>query len=178
MPGAPEPSRDGRPDLAHDAISRTPTSHRGAGREPAPQVEAVRIPRIPETARGLAKSLRDDGPQRVRIEVHPPELGRCELELSMREGAVRAVIVADRPETAAAMRSAEAQVREALARQDLQMAEFDVREGGAGDARHAPQDRPEARQAPLPRMLRRERLARDVWRPAVTSAARRVNLVA
>ncbi|MGD9498099.1 MAG: flagellar hook-length control protein FliK [Armatimonadota bacterium] len=70
--------------------------------------------------------------QRVRIEVDPPELGRCELELTLREGAVRAVLIAERPETVVVLRQAEGQVRAALAEQDLRMAQFDVRQGAGG----------------------------------------------
>ncbi|MGC9319821.1 MAG: flagellar hook-length control protein FliK [Armatimonadota bacterium] len=183
--GAADASEDVRSDPARDGISRRLWFRHDAGSQPAfdevggwkptTGVEAVRVLDPP---RGLLESLRDGAQERLHIELSPPELGRCELELTVRDGAVLAVIVAERPETVAAMRSAESQVREALAGHDLQMAEFDVREGGAGDARHAPPDRTEGRQAPLPRLLLEGLPARNVWRPPVGGAARRVDLVA
>ncbi len=89
-----------------------------------PEPARVHVPRV------RSESLRIGETQRLTIEVDPPELGRCELELTLIDERVRAVIVVERPETVAAMRSAEAQVREALAGQQLEVAQFDVHQGG------------------------------------------------
>lgn len=91
-----------------------------------PEPARVHLPRV------RSESLRFGETQRLTIEVDPPELGRCELELTLIDERVRAVIVVERPETVAAMRSAEAQVREALAGQQLEVAQFDVHQGGGG----------------------------------------------
>ncbi|MBD3293058.1 MAG: hypothetical protein GF393_09050, partial [Armatimonadia bacterium] len=74
--------------------------------------------------------LRFEQPQRLTVEVAPPELGRCELELSLHEGRVRATLIAERPETAVALRAVEGQVREQLAARELQVTQFDVRHSG------------------------------------------------
>ncbi len=71
-----------------------------------------------------------DYTQRLVVEVDPPELGPCALELRMREGELSAVVLAERPETVAALRSAEPQVRAQLAEQGLEVTQFDVRAGG------------------------------------------------
>ncbi len=121
---------------------------------------------ISEPVRVAAGELNAQQPMRLVVEVDPPELGRCELELSMHEGRVRAVLIAERPDTVAALRSVEGQVREQLAGRALQIAEFDVRQGpshggqenpwgeGAreGARESAPQPRP--MHAPVPRMAR------------------------
>lgn len=105
---------------------------------------------IPETARAPLAELAPNRPQRLTLEVDPPELGRCELELSLREGRIHATVIAERPETVIALRAVEGQVREQLATRDLHVAEFDVRAGtqaatgqsaeqggGGGDSRGA-----------------------------------------
>jgi flagellar hook-length control protein FliK len=116
VPPAPQHAETGGPALARDA-----------------QGPAVRI-RGP--LRLQASEHRMDAPERLVVELDPPELGRCELELSLHEGRVRAVLVAERPETVAALRSVEGQVREQLAARELQVAEFDVRQGAGQEQRH------------------------------------------
>jgi len=120
-----------------------------------------------------------DGARHVRIEVDPPELGRCELELSVRDGTVRAVIIAERPETVATLRQVEGQVRAALADQDVRVAEFDVRHGGGDGGQGTPHGPMDRRPPPMaPRMARAPEPAPR--RPAVNAPGptRRVDLVA
>ncbi len=89
------------------------------------QVRPVVTVRGPERAAPI--ELTAERPQRLTLEVDPPELGRCELELSLHEGRVRATVIADRPETVLALRAVEGQVREQLGARELQVTEFDVR---------------------------------------------------
>jgi flagellar hook-length control protein FliK len=99
--------------------------------EPAAAVFTIREP-----ARISPVELAAGRTQRLVVEVDPPELGRCELQLSLREGQVRATLIAERPETAMTLRAVESQVREQLAGQNLQVAEFDVRFTARGGADH------------------------------------------
>ncbi len=138
---APRPADGARaPTRPVDTIAGTaPSAHIAPTHPPADgaastrPVAHVHIPRIAELP------VRD-GVRHVRIEVDPPELGRCELELSVRDGTVRAVVIAERPETVAALRQAEGQVRATLAEQDVRIAQFDVRHGGGGAGQGAPRE--------------------------------------
>ncbi|GEM_PF-5094744 len=112
---APQHTENGRPPFTHDAGHAAVT---------------IRGP-----LRLHASEQRIDAPERLVVEVDPPELGRCELELSLHEGRVRAVLVAERPETVEALRSVEGQVREQLAARELQVATFDVRHGPGQEQR-------------------------------------------
>jgi flagellar hook-length control protein FliK len=82
-----------------------------------------------DAARLSPEVLSSGRTQRLVLDVDPPHLGPCELELTMRDGEVRATILAHRSETAAAMRSVEDQVRVQLARKGLDVTQFDVRGG-------------------------------------------------
>jgi len=148
------------PDAPVDAASPT---------RPVAQVHIPRIADLPPR----------EGVRHVRIEVDPPELGRCELELSVRDGTVRAVVIAERPETVAALRQAEGQVRATLAEQDVRIAQFDVRHGGGGAGQGAARQ-PMDRQPP-PTAPHMERVPDPPpRRPAVSTrgSSRRVDLVA
>ncbi len=123
-----------------------------------------------------------DGVRHVRIELDPPGLGRCDLELTVREGAVHAVVTAERPETVVALRQVEGQVRAALADQDVQVAQFDVRHGGSGMDGETPRQGADAPSASAgPRLVRTP--APELRRPAVNAAnaakpSGRVDLIA
>ena len=80
--------------------------------------------------------LREAGEQRLRLEIDPPELGPCELHLRLHDGVLHATVVADRPDTAAALRDAETALRQALAERGLELADYQV---GTG-AGYLPQD--------------------------------------
>ncbi len=99
--------------------------------ETSAPVRAVRIPEI------AASSVPAEGEvKHLRLEVHPPELGACELELAMHRHALHALVLVERPETVAVLRDAEAQIREALLDQGIQVAAFDVQQGAAGGPGH------------------------------------------
>ena len=94
------------------------------------RVAAVRVPDI------AADSLPGQGEVRhLRLEIEPPELGACELELTVREAdnplrkALHAVVIAERPQTVAALREAEPQIRQALADQSIEVGSFEVAQG-------------------------------------------------
>jgi len=96
----------------------------------AHQVREVHLPDL-LAARGPAL-----GGQRLRLEIDPPELGSCELELTLRGDQLRATVIAHRPDTAAAMRDAEPQVRQALAQRGIELAGYEV---GGGSGQGGPQ---------------------------------------
>lgn len=159
------------PAMHHDQSSRSPAPRpQGADAEVLPQPRATQIasgeasapnvlpPAPAQVRQGDPKapaqsatptppeSVAPEQPQRLVMAVDRPELGRCELELSLQEGRVETLIVAERPETVTAIRSVEQQVRDALADQELTVAQFDVRQG---PGRHAgeQQRRPDAQAA-------------------------------
>lgn len=96
---------------------------------------------IRNSARVTHATLTAERPQYLALNIDPPELGRCELELSLHDGRIRATIIAERPETALTLRAVEGQVREQLAARNLQIAEFEVRAGtGSASNPEAGQD--------------------------------------
>jgi flagellar hook-length control protein FliK len=143
-----DPPRERSADQpAVESPERLPSSAPGPDVPPAPQHAETGGPTLVRGAQAPAVTIRGplrlqpseqrvDAPERLVVEVDPPELGRCELELSLHEGRLRAVLVAERPETVAALRSVEGQVREQLAARELQVAEFDVRQGAGQEQRH------------------------------------------
>ncbi len=106
------------------------------------QVAAVHMP-APQALR-----LTQGETQRLRVQIDPPELGACEIELAMRDGVVHATVTAERPDLATTLQQVQTQVREALAARGLQLGRFDI-SGGATDQpaddqrRAAPETRPE-----------------------------------
>ncbi|MFW6437882.1 MAG: flagellar hook-length control protein FliK [Armatimonadota bacterium] len=131
--------------------------------------------------------LTEERPQRLTLEVDPPELGRCALELSLHEGRVRASVITERAETALALRAVESQVREQLAAREMHIAEFDIRAdthssgqqsfgrgashgGGTRQSSSEPPTRPE-----IQRSLERDTAARSSLQSAHTST---IDLVA
>lgn len=154
------------------AQSPAPAHVPGAAPAHAAPVVRVHLPELPVPAEAVDV-------HHVRLEVDPPELGRCELELTLREGAVRAVLVAERADTVVALREVEGQVRAALADRNLQMTEFDVRHGGGGDAGGAPrQDTGAQPSPPTPRLVPMTEPKAQAAPPRTSDAARRVDLFA
>lgn len=134
-PDAPERQAPEGPDGAASALATEAASTAGADGAPhrhgaspaATPTPVLREPRPIAAADTNARPV-----ERLVIELDPPELGRCEVELQSREGRVRAILVADRPETVVALRSVEGQVREQFALHDLRIEDFEVRHGGQG----------------------------------------------
>ncbi len=136
------------------------------------RVAAVRVPDI------AADSLPGQGEVRhLRLEIEPPELGACELELTVREAdnplrkALHAVVIAERPQTVAALREAEPQIRQALADQSIEVGSFEVAQG-SGNGSEATGGQPPEVTVPDPSA---ERLVADPARaePAVLMPPRR-----
>lgn len=177
-----EPSEGGAPSAAHVELGGMRDARIAPSRPPgsAPPFITIR-----ESARISPSELSLDRPQRLVVEVDPPHLGRCELELSLHEGHVRATLIADRPETVVALRAVEGQVREHLAARDLQVTEFDVRQGAQQAADHdtrqgPPGDGRDRRQLAEPTMSRMPRPLQTAPRaePRVLTGGRTVDLVA
>lgn len=136
-----------------------------------------------DAARLSGAQLSQGRSERLLLEVDPPRLGRCELELTMRDGELRATIIAERPETVATMRAVRAQIRVQLAEQGLDVTQFDVRGGSeqgigddAGGRRYRAQTPPPPQ---TPRYLREQTPETDLRRTLVDAGhSRTVDLVA
>lgn len=169
------------PPLAESAAAAGAVPGRSGAPEPTMQAPpaqhapAVRV-HLPE----LPARTEAAGVHHVRLEVDPPELGRCELELTLREGTVRAVVVAERADTVVVLREIEGQVRAALADRHLQMTDFDVRHGGGGgDAGGAPRQDTGARPPSVtPRLGPSPEPSAPPPSPRSPGPARRVDLIA
>lgn len=180
--GPPRPSVSTRTDdfLAMDGAPITASYPSGGEtQEAAGSGREANTPSVRLHPGALPRDLGAADVHRVRLEVDPPELGRCELELTLRDDTVYAVVVAERAETVAALRAVEADVRAALADRNLQVTQFDVRQGGgdaAGGSRH--DGTPVAMPAPTPRMNRAARPQVHTAPPPLAAAEHRVDLVA
>jgi len=169
----------------------SPTAEARAVHTAAPARSDAQRPAAPtvtvRTHANVARiELSDERPQHLTLDVDPPELGRCELDLSLHEGRVRATVIAHRPETVLALRAVEGQVREQLAARQLHVAEFDVRAGaqhtgqqgsGHGAFRGGGFGRQSANEPPAPalRMTPLPMDAAPTRRPALSST---IDLVA
>ena len=93
--------------------------------DPTVVIHEVRLPEV-EVAQ-----MREGEPQRLRVQLDPPHLGECEIELTLRHGTVHAMMLVERADTAVALRHVEPQIRQALAERGLELASFDVGQGPA-----------------------------------------------
>lgn len=94
-------------------------------------IHEVRLPKM------AAAQMREGESQRLRVQLDPPHLGGCEIELTLRDGTVRATMIVERADTAAALRHVEPLIRQGLAERGLELSGFDVGQGQAdSSARH------------------------------------------
>jgi len=133
--GMPEPKRAASERSAPrpangEALAGLAMSPAHASGAPA-QVQAIRIPEI-----SASPTLAEGEVRHLRLEVHPPQLGACELELTMHDHALHAVVVVERAETVTVLRDAEPQVRQALLDRGIEVAAFDVQQGAADASGH------------------------------------------
>lgn len=84
---------------------------------------------------------RADGTYELRLELKPPELGRVEIRVEMRDGVMHAHLRAEQPGAAQALRDALTQLRDHLTGHGVQTGALNVDAGGAGARRG--HDRPE-----------------------------------
>ena len=132
-----------------------PADRAAPGRGEGPR--AALAPHAPSLSSHVARQLAEAAPSRpgtVELNLDPSELGRVRITLSSVDGALAAVIVADRPETVDLMRrhadALEAALREAGGRE----VSVDVSGGGGPGSRRdgapAPTVGPEALATPAP----------------------------
>ena len=96
-----------------------------------------------------------DGSYRIRIELRPPELGRVDMRVEVKDGVVHASIHAEHAETADLVRNALDDLRSRLNAEGVRAGSLEVNDGRANDARREQQrsqpvviDDPEAVTAP------------------------------
>jgi flagellar hook-length control protein FliK len=111
-----------------DAVAPTTETAPAAPAElptPAEQLVAVMRP-LQRTA---------DGSYRVRIELRPPELGRVDMRIEVKDGVVHASIHAEHAETAELVRNALDDLRARLDSDGVRAGTLEVNDGRANDAR-------------------------------------------
>ncbi len=84
--------------------------------------------------RPLPKSA--DGSYQIKIEMRPPELGRVDMRVEMRDGVLHTSIHTERSETADLVRSALDDLRAKLDADGLRSGQFTVDSQGAGNQGH------------------------------------------
>lgn len=156
------PAAPAAPDAAPDAVkpieSETPATIVGATSTPPPRVgapagtEEMRptAPAAPAAPPAPAEQLvtvleplrnRSDGNYELRLELKPPELGRVEIRVEMRNGVMHAHLRAEQPAAAQALRDALTQLRDHLSGHGVQAGTLDVDAGSTGP-RHGQDDAP------------------------------------
>jgi hypothetical protein len=113
------------PFAAHAANS---TSTASSVRQPAAAEQVVNVL--------VPLRLRGDGNYEVRLELKPPELGRVEIRVEMRDGVLHAHLRAEQPAAAMALRDSLTQLRDHLAGHGVHAGTLDVDTNGAGGRRH------------------------------------------
>jgi hypothetical protein len=84
-----------------------------------------------------------NGTYELHLELKPPELGRVEIRVEMRDGVMHAHLRAEQPAAAAALRDSLAQLRDHLAGHGVPTGALDVDTGGTGGRGHTdPRDLP------------------------------------
>lgn len=142
-----------------------------APQTPAPAIAAVRDAPVPSTApqpapaEQLVNVLRPlrygpDGAYRLSLEMRPPELGRIELRVELRDGVLHATMRAEHESTQQALRDAMTNLRARLETEGIRAGRLSVDDtttNAQGGQRHAANGRPdESRRgrtaSPLPTM--------------------------
>jgi hypothetical protein len=118
---------------------------------------AAATPQPPPPNEQLSVALRSlqhaaDGSYRMRIELRPPELGRVELRVELRDGVLHTMMHAEHAHTAALLRDALDDLRARLTADGMRSGRLSVDEHGVGGGRDhdgsAPPDLPKAAAAP------------------------------
>ena len=126
---APPPAATPAIDAATAATATTATV---APPPPAEQLVSVLTP----------LRTTQSGTYTLRLELKPPELGRVEIRVEMRDGVLHASIHADHESSAQMMRDALSDLRDRLGAEGVQTGELTVSDGGVGsgspDGRDAP----------------------------------------
>jgi len=141
---APEDARPAHANRGGDAAQAAPVASASAIQ---PDAAGLTTTHPPETSPAQVRQVRLPDLQltrgaelhghRLRLAIDPPELGGCELELTLRGDQVRATVIAERADTLAALRDAEPQIRQALAQRGIELAGYDVG-GDFGRGRQEP----------------------------------------
>ena len=109
---------------------------------------ATTTPAPPPPADQLLAAMRPlqrnaDGSYEIRIEMRPPELGRVEMRVELRDGVLHATIHAEHARTVEVVRNALDDLRARLDAEGMRAGELTVDDGRAGTS-----DREQRRRAP------------------------------
>ncbi len=130
---------------AHDPrVEPITAPARGAAASAAPPTS----PSLPDQVITVLTPLRarPDGSYELRLELKPPELGRVEVRVEMRDGVLHAHLRAEQPAAAQALRDALGQLRDQLTDNGVSAGTLDVDTGSKGwlarqQATHQPDER-------------------------------------
>ena len=81
-----------------------------------------------------------NGTYTLRLELKPPELGRVEMRVEMRDGVLHASIHADHEGSAQLVRDALGELRDRLDAEGVHTGELTVSDGGVGSGSHGDRD--------------------------------------
>lgn len=100
-----------------------------------PEAAAPRMPADPEALAGVVRGAvlqAEEGGHSLRVELHPPELGRLHIRVTVEHGVVSANIVAESGATGQLIEQYLPQLRQALAAQGLDVGRLSVAVGSGG----------------------------------------------
>ncbi len=148
----PAPKADGVADnaLITAATAAADRTNAPAATAAATAPSAPAAPTPPPPAEQLAAVIRPlpktaDGSYQIKIEMRPPELGRVDMRVEMRDGVLHASIHTERSETADLVRSALDDLRAKLDADGLRSGQFTVDSQGAGNPGHGDEAAPPER---------------------------------
>jgi len=162
-----EPAPSARTQSAQDP--QPASAGRVQSRPGAEQMDRVRF--VQRVARAF-EALGDHGGS-IRLRLHPPELGSLRLELTVRDGVMRARMEADSPAARNALLDNLPALRERLAEQQIKVEQFevDLREHSSGGWGQQPAHQPRTETHQAEGRAQNRRRTGDAESTAVTRAA-------
>ncbi len=117
----------------------------GVGGSTFPVVEGVRTgDAYQHIVRAAQRAQAADGPQHMRLEMHPGDLGAVAVEVTIEGGAVHVAMVAERGETKDLLRSSIAELRSSLVAAGFSAGRIDIQSGLSDGRFGQAADRPDA----------------------------------
>jgi flagellar hook-length control protein FliK len=117
-------------------VRTAPTESAAANPPPAPPAPAEQLRAV---LRPLPRS--GDGSYRLRLELSPPDLGRVDLHVELRDGVMHASIRAEHARTAELVRNALDDLRSQLDADGVRAGDLNVDDSGTREQREQPEHR-------------------------------------
>lgn len=152
------PDREKASDGVHALPSAPAQQATSESSDPIARIEAPHEPRpiaaqIQDRFEGHLEELRDTGQLNFQMDIHPPELGRMQLHVSLDDGKLSVHVIVANEAAKQALDQQFEPLRDRFAEMGLTLGQFDVRRDGGSSRQDSPADlvAPEWDNTPQPR---------------------------